>query len=560
MKITDVYIENYKSVKKLDFKPNKGLNAFVGENSTGKSNIFDAINWLLGPTYPSFNSVRNEDRYLGKEDNKIKIQLKFDDGSCLELAEEWTTPRGEVKSGLSLNGNYVNDEVRRKYCSAYLGVDRKIVDYMPSNRWSLLGRVLQQINESFKKEKDEEGVLKSDKFKVELERVRDEILFSVQDESGNEVMKDFIQVLQKESAEQLNKPESEFSVDFNLYDPWHFYRTLQILVKESDIGLSFQASNLGMGVQASISIAILKAYSQISLRNKTLIFIDEPELFLHPQAQRNFYKVLRELADSDTQVFYTTHSPEFLSAGHFNEIFLTRKITDKGTQLFFGDVNRFIKDLNIRKDISSNEEDLLAHYGNACDNTGDSQKANEAFFAKKIILAEGPSENLILPYFFKIAEFDYIKEGITIVRCGGKGELDRFYRLYSEFGIPCYVIFDGDKHLDETEDKEKNIEQNKSLMKLLDGDSDNDYPNSQAETNYLGFEYELEESLGFEVSKGIKGLELYLRVKENIKEVGDLPSWVGNVVDKIQALRQEDVKSALLENELDETASEDIPF
>ncbi len=33
---------------------------------------------------------------------------------------------------------------------------------------------------------------------------------------------------------------------------------------------------------------------------------------------------------------------------------------------------------------------------------------------------------------------------MTIVRCGGKSELDRYYRLYSEFGIPAFIIFDGD--------------------------------------------------------------------------------------------------------------------
>jgi putative ATP-dependent endonuclease of OLD family len=78
-------------------------------------------------------------------------------------------------------------------------------------------------------------------------------------------------------------------------------------------------------------------------------------------------------------------------------------------------------------------------YQNAYENTGDSQKASEAMFAKKVILVEGESESLILPYFFKLLNYDYIAKGISIVRCGGKSELDRFYRLYAEFGIPCYI-------------------------------------------------------------------------------------------------------------------------
>jgi putative ATP-dependent endonuclease of the OLD family len=80
MKITRIVIDNYKSIQHLEFEVVQGLNAFVGANSTGKSNIFNAINWLLGPTYPSFNSITKEDHFLGKEENRIKIRLEFDDG------------------------------------------------------------------------------------------------------------------------------------------------------------------------------------------------------------------------------------------------------------------------------------------------------------------------------------------------------------------------------------------------------------------------------------------------------------------------------------------------
>jgi putative ATP-dependent endonuclease of the OLD family len=57
MKILKVKILNYKSIKKIEFQPNAGVNVFIGENSVGKSNIFDAINWLLGPLYPTFNQT-----------------------------------------------------------------------------------------------------------------------------------------------------------------------------------------------------------------------------------------------------------------------------------------------------------------------------------------------------------------------------------------------------------------------------------------------------------------------------------------------------------------------
>ncbi|MDE2590700.1 MAG: hypothetical protein KGL95_13660 [Patescibacteria group bacterium] len=109
-----------------------------------------------------------------------------------------------------------------------------------------------------------------------------------------------------------------------------------------------------------------------------------------------------------TQVFYTTHSPNFLSVGKFNEIFIVRKTREKGTYLSYGDVNKFIKDLKKRRNITTDSESLMLHYKSAFENTGDTQKANEGFFAKKIILVEGQSESLLLPYFFDLIGFSLI--------------------------------------------------------------------------------------------------------------------------------------------------------
>lgn len=538
MKITKVYIENYKSIKSLEFTPSEYLNVFIGENSVGKSNIFDAINWLLGPVYPSFNNVKDEERYLGDSNNKIKIRLHFDDSKYLELAEEWQDYRGNIKSGLNINGAYITDEVRQYYASAYLGVDRKILDYLPSNRWSLLGRILIEINKAFSEEtvemQDGRTLPKPELFKERIEQVRDDLLFSVKDEDGNEIMKDFIRLIQTESARQLNKPESDFSVDLNLYDPWNYYRTLQLLVKEADTGLQFQASTLGMGIQASISIAILKAYSELKLKNKTPIFIDEPELFLHPHAQKNFYNVLRDVATSGTQLFITTHSPYFIPVEHFDEIFVVRKTKERGTFVNCADVNKFIMDFKARTGNDATADDIMLRYKNAFENTGDSSNANVAFFAKKIILVEGQTEALCLPYLFSLTDFDYVKEGISIVRCGNKNEIDRFCRLYIEFGIPCYIIFDGDSHLKGTSDESDNITKNRAVLSMLDVDSD--YPDGKVHDLYLGFEKEFELHLGYTTTK--KGLDLFIEMKSTITEKSQVPEWVSQVKEKVLALKE----------------------
>lgn len=492
-----------------------------------------------------------------------KIKLDFDDGHSLELNEHnETTQRGkeEIKSGLFYDDMTYNcrGEIRELYCSAYLGVDREILDYLPSNKWSLVGRILQEVNKKFLEENYTSNgkTQKKEKWLKEwLKIVRDKLLFSVKDESGQNIMEKFTGILQEECAKQLNRPKTDLQIDLSLYDPWNFYKTLQLIVREHDLDIEFQASNLGMGVQAAISIAILKAYSELNLDNKSPIFIDEPELFLHPQAQRNFYKILREISetkyDSDgnisregTQVFYTTHSPNFLSTGSFNEIFLIRKNGEAGTYIKYADIGDFIEDFRIRIGVKTNYEDLMLHYRNAYENTGDTQKANEGFFANKIILVEGQSESLILPLFFEKKGFDHIKEGISIVRCGGKNEIDRFYRLYTEFGIPVYVIFDGDFHLDKGSEKEGNVSMNRRILSLFESGKISDYPNNIVNERYFGFKDKFENNLGFSSSE--KGLKLYITVKEQLKkEASGVPDWVNDVIENISALPEYTTETVL---------------
>ena len=570
MKITRIHIRNYKSTKELNIKPNPKLNVFIGENGVGKSNIFEAINWLLGPTYPTFNATTKQDHYMGNENNKIFIQLYFEDDYLLELDES----KEKYQFSISQNERYQKDlgTLRESFWSAYVGTERQIVDYLPSNKWSLLGRILLDVNKRFLEETTEiEGIKKSEKLKKELDRLRDELLFSVKDEDGIEIMKKFTSILQEESARQMNMKPSDFQLNFNLYDPWNFYRTLQILVHEPDIGLTFQASQLGTGAQASITVAILRAYSEIKLGGGNPIFIDEPELFLHPQAQRNFYKILRKLAEeSNIQIFYITHSPYLISLENFDEIFAVRKTKEKGTYIRNADIEEFIEDLKIRKKgIDFDEETLKLYYKNAYEQTADSLSSLEAFFAKKVILVEGGSEALILPYFFNKIDFDYIKEKITIVKCGSKNELDRFYRLYSEFGIPCFLVFDGDKHKG---DQAKEI--NNELFEILGEDSE-DFPDGKVYRNYLGFKYDFNHVLqetGFETvynsdnpDNSPKGLKLFLKIKEQIENNDkSVPAWVYEIKKKIITLPEE-IDSVLKtqggeEEEFNYTEDADMPF
>ncbi len=541
VKITEVVIKNFRSIEDLEFESTPKLNAFIGPNGAGKSNILDAIIFLLGEKYPTINSLRKKDFFKGDDGREIYIEIKFDDGNTLTFSKD---TRGY---GLRLNGSYCSSDAREAYKVAYMGTGREIGEFLPSSRWTLLGRFLRKAHDFL--ENDKNAV---EKLKKKLDTIKDEILISVKDDRGEKVVEKFIDILKKEAERQLNLKGKNIELDFNLYDPWNLYKTLQINIYDPDTEVTLSPAEMGMGLQASLSIAILRAYSELHLTNEPPLIIDEPELFLHPNAQRNFYNILKRLADNGIQIFYTTHSPNFISLDRFNEIFLVRK-NKGGTYIRRADPKKFVIDLKNRRNIETNEEELMLHYKNAYENTGDSKSANEAFFANKIILVEGQSESLILPYMFEKKSFDYIAEGITIVSCGGKQEIDRFLRLYSEFGIPCYVIFDGDKHIEDdpntkNSEKEANRKKNRELLKLLDPKYSQDYPDNKVKDKYLGFEYSFEKNLGFETTA--KGLKLFIEFKNKIEKGEiEIPSWVDDLIEKLKNLPDEVESILVLESD-----------
>lgn len=553
MRISKLTIRNYKSVKDLDIELSPRINVFIGANNVGKSNIFSAMEWLLGPSFPMANRLDRWDFYNGDESLPIKIGLTLDDGNTLSFDSVWHDNYGHEKHGLNLNGGYISGDVRDRYVSASVGPDRQMRENPASSQWTLLGRMLKDFNERLYEEMlyDEDGneVTKADAYKQRMESIRDEILFSITDGNGTNLMGELKRIMQEETSRQLNCSPSDLTIDLNAYDPWNLFKTLQIFVTEQASGVQMRAADMGMGVQASLTIAILRAYSMLQLRNQTPIFIDEPELYLHPQARRQFYSVIEDLADSGTQIFITTHSTEFVDLGHFDQIFIVRKSAKNGTYVRTAKPQAFIDDLVARyPNVRTTEDDLMLQYQNAFENTGDSQKAAEALFASKVVLVEGESESLIVPYCFDRIGYDYIGKGISIVRCGGKNEIDRFYRLFSQFGIPCFVMFDGDSQNKGTVDEQHTIAANRAILSLF-GCSD-DYPDGLVHDRYLGFKETIENSLGVgAIGKKTKGLKLFRRFKDALNEGRtQVPGWVQLIANNIDALPDESSSVLLTPN------------
>ena len=148
---------------------------------------------------------------------------------------------------------------------------------------------------------------------------------------------------------------------------------------------------------------------------------------------------------------------------HFDEIcFVERKEDGEGelcTQLRQVSIQEFIDSrMELFPEILFTEESIRVRYHNLC-----SLEHSEAFFARKIVLVEGESEEYALPIYAAALDYDFDTHGVSIVNAHGKRNLDSLYQLYQEFELPVYLVFDSDRK----KGKPEELDYNQILLRML---------------------------------------------------------------------------------------------
>ena len=189
---------------------------------------------------------------------------------------------------------------------------------------------------------------------------------------------------------------------------------------------------------------------------------------MHPQAQRTIRRVFRKISESGDQVIFSTHSSLLVDVAYFDEIIRLESICEKTdgkktTASRAGQLPmaRMIQDFETRfPNLRGNatHESMRELYSHAYN-----PRRNEGFFASKIILVEGITEEYSLPiYGDALPNCAFDPQGISVVECGGKGAMDRIFRIFNELHIPCYILFDYDSG-----NSDKNIiDKSKELLAL----------------------------------------------------------------------------------------------
>ena len=501
-------INGFRGIQNLEITLPKVMILF-GQNNAGKTSIIKALQLVLGD-YGRYLS--SEDFFINSDNDqqidKITVDIRIipidENGRVKTFEDDWVNVFGEIiqpdldeydyvalraiaKQHETLQGKYITE---REYLTEWndfdnwldsdtLKLTKKLdeITFIPidaqrdihseiKEKYSFIGRVLSNINYSSSEIK-------------ELEEKIAEINQNAVDKSAN--LTHLKTHLDKLSETTLGRGKTEIMP---------FPKKIRDLSKNFSLHFgdnansSFSMEYHGMGTRSWASMLTVKAFTEM-LRDSfekeskpffSLIAAEEPEAHLHPNAQRTLYN---QLASMENQVIVSTHSPYLISMADFSQL---RALYKKDAKVYC---------YQLDKHLERNEKYELRR--------GMVRTNSELFFSKVILLAEGVTEEQVLPallqnYFSKNCS----ALGVNCVGINGKSYAP-YIKLAVSFGVPVCIISDNDgnteqeikSHINKVK-KDYSIDLNADIFELKFLDKDNDF---EAELLKMGLRDEVIEAL-----------------------------------------------------------------
>ncbi|MGB0757453.1 MAG: ATP-dependent nuclease [Patescibacteria group bacterium] len=465
MEIKKLEINNFRSIKELIIEPNS-LNALVGPNSSGKTNILKAIDLVLGEGWATKAKVARE--LFHDTSQNIFIKITFNERipwlyygksiavNCVTLEMSYQPLECTVRlwsdypNDKNGDGYYLNDVFKKQCHFIYIPAHRDLSAQMRVSNWTLLGKLMKLVYDNYVNEYDSEEDLKEE-FEQLMEQPKEFLENDFNQSQDIVTFKNFVDEFVNNCQSNSTGLATAFIPSLDIYNLNWFYKTLQIHIKEEFPEKTFDVEEVGSGMQNIILISLFQSYARL-VGGNVIFGIEEPEIFLYPQAQRSLYDSFKELSVG-SQIFYTTHNPNFVDASRAHEVHLVRKNQEEGT---------FI----LEKDPIINQEEAGQQQFKIY--TQFNSDRNELFFARQVLLVEGDSDKILWSTLCSEKwGIDLNKGGVAVIECGGKGGVNYFVGVCKLMGIEDYfAIWDSDDenyspnhdHLSDLQSKNKGLE------------------------------------------------------------------------------------------------------
>jgi len=456
MKIKQLEIDGFRCLCNLKIAFEDSITLIVGENDSGKSSIISCLN-LFTEDY----SLELDDFNYGRNEIKIKLvaedfefikeyrKEKFPNSSfiikpsqkfiqetkefltslpdSLTEAQESKIKDLSKKFGLTVR---VNSSIQtlKNQLNSKLSEDEIIISnghFFELNKIQLDGKQFENVESFFK-----EVFLKDKQANIWDTKIQDgktikEIIQEELDSYSKSISEDLKSKGIKEKLKQYLNQLTDIKIE-PLFEPKNL--NIYSKVKFLENGNEISVEKKGDGTKRRISLALLeyKVEYEESCKDSKLYILDEPDTHLHVKAQLELLNILKELGKKGCQIIITTHSP-----------FLINAIKPKQIRLLVQENANETKIKSLKNEPETSDE-ILRKLG--IENI-------YLYFAKKIILVEGETEESFLPRIYeKIYDVSLNSDLIKVINTRGIKNIPGFAKALLELvdENSIYVVKDND--------------------------------------------------------------------------------------------------------------------
>ncbi|MEQ1600093.1 MAG: AAA family ATPase, partial [Methylotenera sp.] len=447
MKLEKVKINNFCSCQSVEFELD-GYSPIVGYNNSGKSNILKAINWLLKKSVLSQSSFFDINTAITIEgevsnvnlqllpDNQQPAVAQYLNNGLLKFRRRQDTPQTSAAQ-IRID---VFDFNNNNWVANPAGLDNSLALLFPE---PIYIEAMKDASDDIGKfaAKNTIGLL----LKYTLDQIRqnnaaalqslENALQTVENHlSGQNRINEF-SAFETQATSAINNFFPGISLHLNLAAP-----SLDDLIKSASIDLSEQTgqirnfSSYGHGAQRSVQMALIQLLA-IQIQNLQLnlptvvLLIDEPELYLHPQAIEILSESLVLLSKQNFQIIFSTHSPLLASQ---------EKILN--TSIVFKEQNQ----TKVRQKLGV-ATSVLNNHPHQTSTIFSLQHSTYLLFSEKVFIAEGKTEKMLLPEIYRILKNRTIGHDKTcMIEAGGSDSIFPIMQVLSQVGYKPKAIVDLD--------------------------------------------------------------------------------------------------------------------
>lgn len=428
MKIIQVEISKFRSIENGKFYIDD-IVGIVGQNNSGKTAVLRALNSFFNPDlelqyyltginlYSTNRAIPRITISLTNVPNKIIYRGFTNNDNTIIFKQEYNKTRGRLDYYVLENGTFIIatenliKELNKDVQFILIPTDRSS-SFNSTNKTPILIELLKKYFSIHTAKRDTLTPKVRDAFNYLKKNALNKVTIGIE-------------------GKYLANKGFDIKIDANKPMSYELFLN-NLVIQITEDGKDFNLSECGSGIQSLVAIAIHRYLAELNHSN-FIVGIEEPEINLHPQGQKELiYALLDEIKNNNIQILFSTHSTVLIDQLDHRKIILVRKITDTQRN-FKSKILQLDPNFWFKYNIQRLQYDKFHKFRNS-----------EFFFANHVVVTESSTDSEVFRILLEKKGIILERKGISILELNGITSLKYAFFLLRELEIPKTLIIDKD--------------------------------------------------------------------------------------------------------------------